>query len=68
MFGLFDVLLILVLEFDIPLDLVLDELMLICEGTFQQVDVSLFLVKVVVDTCILVLVVPQSFLQMCVFF
>lgn len=61
MLGLFDVLLVLVLEFDVPLNLVLDELMLICEGALQQVDISFFLVKIVVDTCILVLVVPQSF-------
>ena len=60
MLGLFDVLLVLVLKFDVPLNLILDELMLIREGALQKIDVSFFLVKVVVNTCILILVVPQS--------
>jgi hypothetical protein len=61
------ILLVLVLEFDIVLHLILDEFVLIGKGFLQQVDSVLLLVKVVIDSCVFVLVVLQLLFEDTVF-
>ena len=48
MFGLLEILLILVLDLDVVLNLTLDLLVFFSKGAFKQVDAVLLLVEVVV--------------------
>ena len=66
MFGLFEVLLVLMFKFDIILDIIFDLLMFLSEGSFKIIDFILFLFKVIADSCVILFISLQFLLQNCV--
>ena len=63
MFGFFQVLLVLMFEFDIVLDIIFDLFMFLSECSFKVVDFVLFLLKVIADSCVVFFVSFQFLLQ-----
>lgn len=64
--SLFDIFLVLMLQFYVILDLILDEFMLIGKCFLQYIDPTLLLVQVIIYPLILMLVILEFILQDCV--
>lgn len=63
MFGLLEVLLVMVFDLDVVLDLVLDELVLLRKYLLQIVDFGLFLLQFAAHPAVLLLIVLELVLQ-----
>lgn len=61
--SFFDILLVLMLQFYVILDLILDKFMLVGKCFLQYIDPILLLIQVIIDPLILMLVILEFILQ-----